>query len=119
LVDGNVFKVWAEGMSKPPNDWRLDASCTEYDPDMWFSENTGWTSLNKHAIKICATCPVKKICLDKAMEDEAGGDVLSENHGIFGGLSARERSRIRREKERGGVESKDSTPLRTMGATGG
>jgi len=106
-------------MTDAPNDWRLDAACAEYDPDMWFSENGGWTEINKHAIRICATCPVKKICLNKAMEDEASSDVLSVSHGIFGGLSAKERSRIRREKEREGVESKDSTPLRAMGATGG
>jgi WhiB family redox-sensing transcriptional regulator len=68
--------------------WRVDAACNGLDPDLFFPEK-GETS--KPAKQVCAGCPVKAECLSMAVE-------LNLSFGIFGGLSARERRVVRRER---------------------
>jgi hypothetical protein len=43
----------------------------------------------KPAVAICADCPVRQDCLDHAL-------AANVKHGIWGGLSTRERKRLRR-----------------------
>lgn len=68
--------------------WVADAACNGLDPDLFFPEK-GETS--KPAKEVCAGCPVKADCLDMAVE-------LNLSFGIFGGLSARERRVVRRQR---------------------
>jgi hypothetical protein len=58
-------------------DWRPNAVCRNYDPELWFEENKF-----PLALKICASCPVKVQCRELA--DRAETSEL-ETHGIFGG----------------------------------
>lgn len=67
-------------------DWRISALCTQTDPEAFFPEKGGST---REAKRICASCEVKQDCLEYALE----GD---ERFGIWGGLSERERRRLRR-----------------------
>jgi WhiB family redox-sensing transcriptional regulator len=46
------------------------------------------------ALKICATCPVCRECLDYALEHHI-------DHGVWGGSSERERARILRLRRTG------------------
>ena len=65
--------------------WRLDALCAETDPEAFFPEKGGST---REAKRVCVGCSVRLECLEYAL----GND---ERFGIWGGLSERERRRLR------------------------
>ena len=69
-----------------PLAWQTDALCAQTDPEAFFPEKGGST---RDAKRICATCDVMAECLDFAMRE-------GERFGIWGGLSERERRRLRR-----------------------
>jgi WhiB family redox-sensing transcriptional regulator len=66
--------------------WQERALCAETDPEAFFPEKGGST---REAKKICTGCEVRVECLEYAL----GND---ERFGIWGGLSERERRRLRR-----------------------
>lgn len=68
--------------------WRDRALCAHTDPEAFFPEKGGST---REAKKICATCPVRDECLDYALKHD-------EKFGIWGGLSERERRRLKRRR---------------------
>ena len=72
--------------------WRIDASCSGVDPDLFFPERGGST---KEAKEVCMACPVRKACLSFAIE-------YSEKQGVWGGMSERERRRLRLQKRAAG-----------------
>jgi WhiB family redox-sensing transcriptional regulator len=65
--------------------WRLDALCAETDPEAFFPEKGGST---REAKRVCGGCTVRAECLEAALAND-------ERFGIWGGLSERERRRIR------------------------
>lgn len=68
-------------------DWRNRAACLSADPELFFPEKGG---PGDEAKRICGLCEVRQDCLDFALTLAS-----EEQHGIWGGLSARERKRIR------------------------
>lgn len=66
--------------------WQSDALCAQTDPEAFFPEKGGST---RDAKKICTTCEVRAQCLEYALAND-------ERFGIWGGLSERERRRLRR-----------------------
>ncbi|HIW99045.1 MAG TPA: WhiB family transcriptional regulator [Candidatus Nesterenkonia stercoripullorum] len=66
--------------------WQVDALCAQTDPEAFFPEKGGST---RDAKKVCAACTVRSECLDYAL----GND---ERFGIWGGLSERERRKLRK-----------------------
>lgn len=66
--------------------WQADALCAQTDPEAFFPEKGGST---RDAKKICTTCEVKAECLEYALQND-------ERFGIWGGLSERERRKLRR-----------------------
>ncbi len=66
--------------------WQADALCAQTDPEAFFPEKGGST---RDAKKICGQCEVKAECLEYALSND-------ERFGIWGGLSERERRRLRR-----------------------
>ena len=79
------------GVRRPGEDdgalaWQADALCAQTDPEAFFPEKGGST---RDAKKICAQCEVKAECLEYALSND-------ERFGIWGGLSERERRRLRR-----------------------
>ena len=67
-------------------EWMVDARCLDADPEAFFPEKGGST---REAKRICADCPVTESCLEYALAND-------ERFGIWGGLSERERRRVRR-----------------------
>lgn len=65
--------------------WFDDAACRGLDPELFFPERGEPT---KPAKTICRTCRVREECLEYAL-------VNVERFGVFGGMSERERRRIR------------------------
>jgi len=68
-------------------DWQDRALCAQTDPEAFFPEKGGST---REAKKVCRACEVRAECLEYALERD-------ERFGIFGGLSERERRRMKRE----------------------
>ena len=66
--------------------WASEAKCLQADPDTFFPEKGGST---REAKRICAECPVRSECLEHALEHD-------EKFGIWGGLSERERRKLKR-----------------------
>ena len=68
-------------------EWMADGKCREVPPETFFpSDGLGVI----RAQRICATCDVSAECLEYALEND-------ERFGIWGGLSERERRRLKRE----------------------
>lgn len=68
-------------------EWQEQALCAQTDPEAFFPEKGGST---REAKRICQGCPVRDECLEFAFEHD-------ERFGIWGGLSERERRRLKRE----------------------
>jgi WhiB family transcriptional regulator, redox-sensing transcriptional regulator len=68
--------------------WQEQALCAQTDPEAFFPEKGGST---REAKRICSGCEVRAECLEYALAND-------ERFGIWGGLSERERRRIRRQR---------------------
>jgi WhiB family redox-sensing transcriptional regulator len=66
--------------------WQERALCAQTDPESFFPEKGGST---REAKRICISCDVKDDCLEYALAND-------ERFGIWGGLSERERRRLKR-----------------------
>ncbi|WP_308493279.1 WhiB family transcriptional regulator [Microbacterium terrisoli] len=69
-----------------PLAWQADALCAQTDPEAFFPEKGGST---RDAKRVCASCPVRDQCLEYALHND-------ERFGIWGGLSERERRKLKR-----------------------
>jgi WhiB family redox-sensing transcriptional regulator len=79
---------WA-ALSPVTDGWRLDALCAETDPEAFFPEKGGST---REAKRVCTGCDVRAECLEFALAND-------ERFGIWGGLSERERRRLRLQRQ--------------------
>ena len=68
--------------------WQDLANCLGVDPDLFFPERGAST---REAKEVCRGCVVREDCLEYALAN-------GEKFGIWGGLSERERRRIRRQR---------------------
>ena len=66
--------------------WQERALCAQTDPEAFFPEKGGST---REAKKVCLTCDVRAECLDYALAND-------ERFGIWGGLSERERRKLKK-----------------------
>jgi WhiB family redox-sensing transcriptional regulator len=86
-MDTVVFPTDAPVVHGPypaPPGWRRAALCLGQDPEIWYPIDAGGVE----AVAICAACPVRLDCLGWPLEH-------NERDGIWGGVSARGRRRIR------------------------
>ena len=67
-------------------EWQEQALCAQTDPEAFFPEKGGST---REAKRICSGCEVRAECLTYALAHD-------ERFGIWGGLSERERRRVKR-----------------------
>ncbi len=66
--------------------WQERALCAQTDPEAFFPEKGGST---REAKKVCTGCEVRAECLEYALAND-------ERFGIWGGLSERERRKLKR-----------------------
>lgn len=78
-------------------DWRIFAACKGMDPELFFPSRgnayPGEESDLELARAVCRSCPTRDACLDYALSNR-------EEFGMWGGLSGRERLKIRRNRRR-------------------
>lgn len=70
-------------------DWHSQAVCSQTDPEAFYPEKGGST---REAKRICRECPVLQQCRQWAIDHD-------ERYGVWGGLSERERRRLKRDTE--------------------
>ncbi len=68
--------------------WQDYANCLGVDPDLFFPERGAST---REAKEVCRGCVVREDCLEYALAN-------GEKFGIWGGMSERERRRVRRQR---------------------
>ncbi len=68
--------------------WQSKANCMGVDPELFFPERGAST---REAKEVCRGCVVKGDCLEYALAN-------GEKFGIWGGLSERERRKVRRSR---------------------
>ena len=68
------------------NGWQERALCAQTDPEAFFPEKGGST---REAKRVCLTCDVRGECLEYALQND-------ERFGIWGGLSERERRKLKK-----------------------
>ncbi|WP_318241597.1 WhiB family transcriptional regulator [Cellulomonas avistercoris] len=83
---GNVLALFGAPEDDGPMGWQERALCAQTDPEAFFPEKGGST---REAKKVCTQCEVRAECLEYALEND-------ERFGIWGGLSERERRKLKR-----------------------
>ena len=86
LGDVSAFDLGSGLLVEDDSDWHERALCAQTDPEAFFPEKGGST---REAKKICTGCEVRSECLSYALTND-------ERFGIWGGLSERERRRLKR-----------------------
>jgi WhiB family transcriptional regulator, redox-sensing transcriptional regulator len=88
IMTGPVDLVLVESDGLPPElAWQERALCAQTDPEAFFPEKGGST---REAKRVCMSCEVRAECLDYALAKD-------ERFGIWGGLSERERRRVKKQ----------------------
>ena len=67
--------------------WQDQALCAQTDPEAFFPEKGGST---REAKRVCRGCEVRAECLEFALDND-------QEFGIWGGLSERERRKVKRQ----------------------
>ena len=91
----DIVRLLSPDMVEEERRWQERANCLGVDPDLFFPERGAST---REAKSVCRGCEVRAECLEYALAH-------GEKFGIWGGLSERERRRVRRQRalERRGV----------------
>ncbi len=82
----NVLPIFGALEDEGPMGWQERALCAQTDPEAFFPEKGGST---REAKKVCTGCDVRSECLEYALQND-------ERFGIWGGLSERERRKLKR-----------------------
>lgn len=77
-------------------EWQEYASCIGKPPEWWFPDR-GADATHAYSLgrEVCSRCPVAEDCLEDALAHR-------EHHGVWGGMSPRERRALLRERRQGG-----------------
>ena len=85
-VSAGLSVLLTEGDDEAALSWQERALCAQTDPEAFFPEKGGST---REAKRVCVACDVKAECLEYALAND-------ERFGIWGGLSERERRKLKR-----------------------
>ena len=81
-----VLPLFGAGDDDTAGGWQERALCAQTDPEAFFPEKGGST---REAKKVCLSCEVRAECLEYALAND-------ERFGIWGGLSERERRKLKK-----------------------
>lgn len=74
--------------------WKERGYCRTMDPEIFFAKGRGNLGAIQSAKEVCNTkCPVRDQCREYALEENI-------DHGVWGGLSTNQRTKIRRRRKR-------------------
>jgi WhiB family redox-sensing transcriptional regulator len=90
--EGNdVALTWIRTHDWDADDWRLDASCRDSNPDLFFPIGTTGIALDQidAAKVVCESCPVSRPCLEFAL-------ATNQEAGVWGATTEEERRKLRK-----------------------
>jgi len=105
LISGTLALTWEQTVwddLPEERDWHERALCAQVDSELFFPEKGGST---REAKRICQGCDVRAECLEYALAHD-------ERFGIWGGLSERERRKL---KPRNPITTQDREAVRLSG----
>ena len=75
-----------------PGSWRDQASCLDFDPELFFPVGTGELAVEQaeEAKAVCATCPVLGQCREFELTPPPRGGLRNE-YGVFAAMTPEER----------------------------
>lgn len=76
-----------------PEPWVQDAACAQTDPELFFPTVGGDPNGVQVARDVCGRCPVADECLTFALRTE-------QRHGVWGGLTTRQRGELVKRQRR-------------------
>ena len=81
----------SRSLSLADDEWRVEASCQDTDPDLFFPVGTTGPAIEQiaNAKAVCNTCAAKEPCLEFALS-------TNQDSGVWGGTSEEERRKLRR-----------------------
>ncbi|HLF41559.1 MAG TPA: WhiB family transcriptional regulator [Acidimicrobiia bacterium] len=85
-------RVWRNEEVGALAQWRTMGNCRGSDPAIFYPPSEEDTDAAE-AKMICVTCPVRQPCLEFALSTR-------EKHGVWGGLTERERRRLLRQRRK-------------------
>ncbi len=88
-AQSEMVQEFASLMGQPEDGWQKLANCRGVNPNLFYPERGVSTSQAK---AVCGGCQVQDECLEYAVQ-------RGEKFGIWGGLSERERRKIRKERK--------------------
>jgi WhiB family redox-sensing transcriptional regulator len=91
VMQALMERMWPLAEVKLPA-WKAKGSCRGSDTLVFYPPSDD-DALAAPAKEICAGCPVRKPCLEFALSTR-------EKHGVWGGLTERERRRVLRQRRR-------------------
>lgn len=83
----NQFQAYLK-LQRAINNSPIIPPCQGSDPEAWFPIAQRDMGSFRAAKKLCGICPARAACLEYAL-------IANEQHGIWGGLTAKERNRLR------------------------
>ena len=93
FISAEAKNLWNR-MNEVIDELPQTVSCRESDPDAWFpDEDRPMASDYTQVKKLCRACPIQTMCLEYAITNQ-------EQHGLWGGLTARERINLVRTQKR-------------------
>ena len=83
--------TWIRTHDWDADDWRLDASCRDSNPDLFFPIGTTGVALDQidAAKEVCEACPVSRPCLEFAL-------ATNQEAGVWGATTEEERRKLRK-----------------------
>lgn len=96
---GSLPPIGDESVDK--YDYTDYANCRGVDPDLFFPERGASV---REAKEVCRGCVVREDCLEFALTN-------GEKHGIWGGMSERERRRMRRQRKTDTITASKNVPV--------
>lgn len=81
-------------------EWQAEAACRGMNPDIFFWGGAKMTDDRTQANQTCARCPVRRECLDFAMDNNI-------HDGTWGGVNEMDRARMRRQRQKRAREMAD------------
>ena len=92
IVGTDLAREWHPASGADPagvEAWWPRAACKGTDQSLFFADDSESIAAAK---AVCARCPVREQCLDFALQ--------GRHYGIWGGLTDKERARLRRDQRR-------------------